>query len=147
MTLNHHRRDIMMRVTWRVLAVLIVLGAWIVGPSTAADLKPIKAQKTKELNVRLLSESGQWKPGKNSFVLEFAAVKDNEAVDVGKVSLNTSMTMPGMAPMLAGATLEPEGPGRYRGTITFPDSGDRQVTVAWDGPAGKGFTKFTVPVR
>jgi len=66
---------------------------------------------------------------------------------VGKVSLSTSMAMPGMAPMLAGATLTPDGPGRYRGTIEFADRGARQVTVTWDGPAGKGSTKFSVPVR
>jgi hypothetical protein len=113
----------------------------------AADLKPIKMQKTKDLDVRLLNESGQWKPGKNTFVLEFVTVRDNQPADVGKVTLNTSMPMPGMAPMLAGATVEPDGPGRYRGTISFPDRGDRQVTVAWDGPAGRGSTKFTVPVR
>jgi hypothetical protein len=47
-----------------------------------------------------------------------------------------------------GATLEPDAtPGRHRGTISFPDRGDRQVTVSWDGPAGKGSAKFTVPVR
>jgi hypothetical protein len=57
------------------------------------------------------------------------------------------MTMTGMAPMIAGATLTPDGPGRYRGTIEFPDAGTRQVTVTWDGPAGKGSTKFSVPVR
>jgi hypothetical protein len=55
--------------------------------------------------------------------------------------------MPGMAPMIAGATLAPDGPGRYKGTISFPDSGARQVTVSWDGPAGKGSTRFSVPVR
>jgi hypothetical protein len=137
----------MMRMTWRILTIVAVLTAWAVGLATAADLKPIKTQKTKDVNVRLLNESGQWTRGKNTFVLEFASVKDNQPADVGKVSLNTSMPMPGMAPMLAGATLEPDGPGRYRGTISFPDSGDRQVTVLWDGPAGKGSTRFTVPVR
>jgi hypothetical protein len=50
--------------------------------------------------------------------------------------------------MISGAAMKPDGtPGRYRGAISFPDSGDRQVTVTWDGPAGKGSTKFTVPVR
>lgn len=137
----------MVHVSWQVLAVFVLLAAPVIGPATAADLKPIKTQKTKDLNVRLLNESGQWKPGKNTFVLEFASIKDNQPADVGRVSLNTSMPMPGMAPMIAGATVEPEGPGRYRGTISFPDGGDRQVTVAWDGPAGKGSTKFTVPVR
>ena len=136
-----------MRVTLKRIGVLVALVVWLVGPALAAGLKPIKTQKAKDLSVRLLSESGQWKQGKNAFVLEFTSAKDSKPVDVGKVSLNTSMPMPGMAPMLAGATLEPDGPGRYRGAISFPDSGDRQVTVAWDGPAGKGSTKFSVPVR
>jgi YtkA-like len=137
----------MIRVTWHRVAALVVLAVTLAGPAAAADLKPIKTQKAKDLNVRLLNESGQWKPGKNSFVLEFTSAKDSQPADVGKVTLNTSMPMPGMAPMLAGARVEPDGPGKYRGTINFPDSGDRQVTVAWDGPAGKGSTKFTVPVR
>ena len=113
----------------------------------AADTKPIHTQKTKDVVVALMSESGQWKGGKNDFVLEFTSTKGKQPVDAGKVTLNTSMTMPGMAPMLAGATLTQEKPGRYTGTITFPDKGSRQVTVAWDGPAGKGSTKFSVPVR
>ena len=115
--------------------------------ATAADMKPIYTQKTKDVTVTLQSESGQWKEGKNEFVLEFTSVQDKQPVDVGKVSLNTSMAMPGMAPMIAGATLTSEGPGRYRGTISFADRGARQVTVTWDGPAGKGSTKFSVPVR
>ena len=116
--------------------------------ASAADLKPIHTQKTKDVVVTLASESGQWKKGKNDFVLEIASAKDNQPVDAGKATLNTSMTMTGMAPMIAGATLTPDkAPGRYTGTITVPDSGTRQVTVTWDGPAGKGSTKFSVPVR
>jgi hypothetical protein len=128
-----------------MLAVLVVASA-LVRTAVAADLKPIKTQKTKDVTVSLLSESGQWKQGKNDFVVAFT--KDGKAVDAGKVSVNTSMPMPGMAPMVVGATLRPgTEPGRYGGTISFPDSGDRQVTVTWDGPAGKGSTKFSVPVR
>ena len=124
-----------------VLAIVEVL------PATAADMKPIHTEKTKDVTVTLQNESGQWKEGKNGFVLEFTSAQEQKPVDVGKVSMSTSMTMPGMAPMLAGATLTPDGPGRYRGTIEFPDRGARQVTVTWDGPAGKGSTKFSVPVR
>ena len=113
----------------------------------AADMKPIHAQKAKEIVVTLQNEAGQWKQGKNEFVLEFTSAQDKKPVDVGKVSLDTSMAMPGMAPMVTGATLAPEALGRYRGTIDFPDRGTRQVTVTWDGPAGKGSTKFSVPVR
>jgi len=126
------------------LGILTIAGALA---ATAVDMKPIHTQKTKDVTVTLQNESGQWKEGKNGFVLEFTAAQDKKPVDVGKVSLSTSMAMPGMAPMLAGATLTPDGPGRYRGTIEFSDRGARQVTVTWDGPAGNGSTKFSVPVR
>ena len=126
------------------LGILTMVGALA---ASAADMKPIHTEKTKDVTVTLQNESGQWKEGKNGFVLEFMSAQEQKPVDVGKVSLSTSMTMPGMAPMLAGAALTPDGPGRYRGTIEFPDRGARQVMVTWDGPAGKGSTKFSVPVR
>jgi hypothetical protein len=132
------KRNVVVGLVVLTLTIVTVVGF-------AAELKPIKTQKANELTVSVLSETGQWKPGKNSFVLEFT--KEKKPVDVGKARLNTSMPMPGMAPMIAGATLEPDGPGRYKGTVSFPDAGDRQVTVSWDGPTGKGSTRFTVPVR
>jgi hypothetical protein len=114
-----------------------------------AEEKTIATQKAKDdVVITLKSETGQWKQGKNAFVVEFTSAKDRQAVDAGKVSLNTSMAMPGMAPMIAGAKLTPDKtPGRYVGTIEFPDTGSRQVTVIWDGLAGKGSTRFSVPVR
>jgi YtkA-like len=113
-----------------------------------AELKAIQTRKTKNVVITLLNESGQWTQGKNTFVLEFTSPSTQQPIDAGKVSLNTSMSMPGMAPMVADATLTPDKvPGRYLGSISFPDSGARQVTVRWDGPAGKGSTRFSVPVR
>jgi hypothetical protein len=136
-----------MRRRTSLIAVVAVLAGWL-GVASAADLKVVKSQKTKDVVVSVLSEAGQWKVGKNDFIVAFTSVKDSKPVEVGKATLNTSMPMPGMASMVAGATLEPDAtPGRYRGTISFPDRGDRQVTVSWDGPAGKGSAKFTVPVR
>jgi len=130
-------------------AMLMVMAVLVIGAGTAmgAGLKPIHTQKTKDVVVTLMSESGQWKEGKNDFVLELTSAKDKKPIDAGKVNLNTSMTMSGMAPMIAGATLSSDGPGRYRGTIEFPDRGTRQVTVTWEGADGKGSTKFSVPVR
>lgn len=130
-----------------MLTVTVVL-AMSAAMARGADMQPIHTQKTKDVVVTLKSDSGQWKQGKNDFMLEFTSAKDKQPADAGKVSLNTSMTMQGMAPMIAGATLLPDkAPGRYMGAITFPDSGTRQVTVTWDGPAGKGSTKFSVSVR
>jgi YtkA-like protein len=130
-----------------VLSVLLLVGASM-ETVWGAELKTIQTQKTKDVVITLLSESGQWTKGKNTFVLECTSASTQQPVDVGKVTLSTSMAMPGMAPMLAGATLSPDKvPGRYLGTISFPDSGARQVTVTWDGPAGKGSTQFSAPVR
>jgi hypothetical protein len=126
----------------------IVLTGFLWGIGQGAEMKVIQTHKAKVVVVTLLSESGQWTQGKNTFVLEFTSDETKQPVDVGKVTLSTTMPMPGMAPMLAGATLTPDKtPGRYLGTISFPDRGARQVTVAWDGPAGKGSTQFSVPVR
>ena len=126
----------------------VVLAGLLLGTSRGAEMKVIQTQKAKDIVITLLSESGQWTQGKNSFVLAFTSAETKQPVDVGKVTLSTSMPMPGMAPMLAGATLTPDKTlGRYLGTISFPDRGARQVTVAWDGPAGKGSTQFSVPVR
>jgi hypothetical protein len=134
------RRRIML---WTL--TVIVATSW--GAAAAADLKPIHTQKTKDVTITLLSESGQWKQGTNAFVLEFTT-PDGKPYDAGRASLSTSMPMPGMAPMIAGATVAPDAkPGRYKGTISFPDSGARQVTVSWDGPGGKGSARFSVPVR
>jgi hypothetical protein len=132
---------------------LLLLGTLLmvaIPPRTAqaAELKSIHTQKTKDVTVTLANEAGQFKVGKNDFVVEFTAPTGGKPVDVGTVALDTAMPMPGMAPMLAGATVTKDTqPGRYRGTITFPDAGSRQVTVRWDGPAGKGTTRFSVPVR
>ena len=129
------------------LGTLVFVGG-LVGSAWSAAEKVIQTQKTKDVMITIKSESGQWSKGKNSFGLEFTSAKDKQPVDAGKVSLDTTMTMPGMSPMVAGATLSPDkAPGRYLGTIEFADTGTRQVTVSWDGPAGKGSTKFSVSVR
>ena len=135
----------------RLIAVTAVagglLGAGFVTLIWSAELKVMQTQKTKEAVIALKSETGQWKPGKNAFVLDFTS-PTGQPLDVGKVTLSTSMAMPGMAPMVAGATVSPDkAPGRYLGTIDFPDTGTRQVTVTWDGAAGKGSARFSVPVR
>jgi hypothetical protein len=136
----------------RIMLGIILCGVLLTGllleTGQGAEMRVIQTRKVKDMAVTLLSESGQWTQGKNTFVLEFTSAETKQPVDVGQVTLSTSMPMPGMAPMLAGATLTPDKtPGRYLGTISFPDRGARQVTIAWDGPAGKSSARFSVPVR
>ena len=138
----------MRRIITGLMLGAFVLAVGMMDASRGAELKTVATQKAKDIVITLQNESGQWTKGKNSFVLEFTSVKDRQPVDAGTVTLNTSMTMSGMTPMVAGATLKPDKtPGRYLGTIEFPDSGTRQVTVTWNGPAGRATAKFSVPVR
>jgi len=131
---------------FRVLAVVAVSVASLAATAGAQE-KAIHTQKTTDAVIALKSETGQWKQGANKFALELTT-PSGQPLDAGKVTVSTSMTMPGMGPMIAGATLTPDkAPGRYLGTISFPDSGVRQVTVSWDGPGGKGSARFPVPVR
>ncbi|MBI3126294.1 MAG: FixH family protein [Candidatus Tectomicrobia bacterium] len=133
---------------WIAAGILFLSVSLAGGAASGAELKPIRSHKTKDVAIALLSESGQWKQGKNSFILEFKSSANQKPIDAGKVTLSTSMAMPGMAPMIAGASLTPgKAPGQYLGTISFPDSGTRQVTITWDGPAGKGSARLSVPVR
>src|SRR3989454_12152167 len=92
----------------KALLVIVAVGALMtagVQSAPAADMKPIRTQKVKDVVVTLESESGQWKPAKNDFVLTFTSAQDKKPVHAGEVSLHTSMATPGMAPMVAGATL------------------------------------------
>jgi hypothetical protein len=128
-----------------VAGLLVFSG--ITPSAPAAELKPIQTQKTKDAVITLANEAGQLKVGKNTFVLTFTDAA-GKPIDAGTVTFETSMNMPGMAPMLAGASLTRDpAPGCYLGTISFPDAGTRQVTLRWDGPAGKGTVRFSVSVR
>jgi len=132
--------------TMRIILLLsLMLLVWPPADARAAALKIIAQKTAGEFAIAVLNESGQWTTGTNSFVLQLK--KAGQPADVGKVALDTSMAMPGMAPMRATATLQADGPGMYHGRIVFPDRGPRDVTVTWDGPAGRGSTKFTVRVR
>src|SRR2546422_11766377 len=96
----------------KALLVIVAVGALMtagVRSAPAADMKPIHRQKVKDVVVTLESESGQWKPAKNDFVLTFTSAHDKKPVDAGHVSRNTIITIPGMSSMLSGATVTSEG--------------------------------------
>src|SRR6266511_1929163 len=87
-----------------MLGALLVSGG-LTDVARGAEPKVILTHKAKDVVVTLLSESGQLTKGNNSFILAFASATTNQPLDVGKVALNTTMSMPGMAPMVADATL------------------------------------------
>ncbi|MEP7272890.1 MAG: FixH family protein [Acidobacteriota bacterium] len=86
----------------------------------ASNLKQIAQQRAGDYVVTLLSESGQLKQGPNKYVMEVRMAADNMLMDVGEVRLGSQMAMPGMAPMIGGASATPSGtPGRYNVESNF----------------------------
>ena len=133
--------------------LVILLGAavsfgLVACSSQSSDMKAIQTVKAKDLTITLLSSLGELKQGENNFVLEFRSAANNQPVDVGRVAIASTMSMPGMAPMSAGVELEPAGQiGRYQAKAGFAMSAAWRFSVQWDGPAGKGSTTFNTDVR
>jgi hypothetical protein len=129
----------------------LALAALVLGAcksDAVAEAKEIQAQRTKDFAIVLLNEKGELAMGKNSFVIAFRSSSDNKPVDVGTVTVGSSMAMPGMAPMTAPIELEPAGTtGQYAAKSDFGMSGAWRFEVRWDGPAGRGSTSFNTNVR
>ncbi|MGH9661325.1 MAG: FixH family protein [Bryobacteraceae bacterium] len=114
----------------------------------ASPTKPIASQRAGDLVVSLQSQSGELVQGQNRFVIAFRSATNNQPVDVGKVSVGSSMAMPGMAPMVAPIELQPAGEtGTYALTGDFSMSGAWKFEVRWEGPGGQGTTSFSTNVR
>lgn len=124
----------------------LILGACKSTPVTEA--KEIQTQRAQDLVIVLLNDKGELAMGQNRFIIAFRSVADSKPVDVGTVTVGSSMAMPGMAPMTAPIELEPAGtPGQYIAKGDFAMSGAWKFEVRWNGPAGIGTTSFNTNVR
>ena len=116
--------------------------------STAVtETKEMQTQRTKDLVIALLNEKGELVMGQNRFIIAFRSSSNNQPIDVGTVTVGSSMAMPGMA-MTAPIELEPAGTtGQYTAKSDFGMSGAWKFEVRWDGPAGRGTASFNTNVR
>jgi hypothetical protein len=140
-----------MRVRMYICLGALTLAALILGAcksAPVAETKEIQTQRTKDLAIVLLSEKGELSMGQNRFIIAFRSAADSKPVDVGTVTVGSSMAMPGMAPMTAPIELEPAGTtGQYAAKGDFAMSGAWKFEVRWNGPAGSGTTSFNTNVR
>src|SRR5260370_34455918 len=91
------------RIAGLMLGVLVVMGA--TGSAWSAEPKVIQTHKNQDVVITLKSEAGQWSKGQNAFVIEFTSAKNTQPIDVGRVRLDTHMTMSGVASMVAGGAV------------------------------------------
>ena len=132
-----------------VVAVATVLAAC--GTKTERTVSTGTAIKTvtvDNLTATLSSSTGQLKKGDQEVMLSFTD-SSGKPVDVGAVSLNFHMPQMGaMAAMNDATTLTTTStPGVYRGRVNIEVAGEWQAQLAYEGPAGKGKTTFSVTAR
>jgi hypothetical protein len=111
------------------------------------NLKEVATHVVGDVAIVLLSSTGELKQGQNEFVVQFRDQK-GQPVDVGNVTLGSSMSMPSMAPMSGDSEITPTGQtGMYRVKSNFAMSGAWHFTISWNGPRGQGSTAFNSNVR
>ncbi|HVS83256.1 MAG TPA: FixH family protein [Pyrinomonadaceae bacterium] len=131
--------------------VLVIVAAC--GSKTGADQsvptgKVIKTVPVGNLTATLSNSTGQLKQGDQEVTLAFNDAS-GKPVDAGAVSLAFHMpAMGGMAAMNDAVTFTTTNmPGIYRGKVNIEVGGEWQAQLAYEGPAGKGKTTFSVPAR
>ena len=145
---------------WVPAAIVIVIavgaGAWWMrdrmsaAPQTEAEAPGgavLQTVRTGDLAITLSNPTGALRTGDNQFRIEFRSTRNNELVDVGNVQLNANMSMPGMA-MTGTTTVEKsDRPGVYRAAGSFGMSGAWDMSLEWNGPAGRGSAAFKGSVQ
>src|SRR5262245_59748678 len=126
--------------TWRIRRGA---GARATEPSATAAI--VRTVQSGDLQIALLSPTGSLHTGRNAFTFEFQ--RGGRLIDVGTVRATGNMPMPGMV-MSSGMEVTPSGvAGRYNGSAEFGMAGAWQMSVEWDGPAGKGSAWLEGPVQ
>jgi len=136
-----------------IVAIAVVLVALACGPKSGSDAaaaagKTIKAVPLGNLTATLSNDTGVLKHGNQELILSFTD-SSGKTVDVGAASLNFHMPQMGtMAEMNDGVTFTTTGtPGVYRGKVDIEVGGEYQAQLAYEGPAGKGKTTFSLVVQ
>src|SRR3972149_4206787 len=97
----------------------IAVGAWLLSSglfgsgALGAEPKAIQTHKSKDVVIALLSDAGQWKQGKNSFVLEFKSAAPEPPLGAPAGRRSSCFESRALPPFMAGATPSPDkAPGR-----------------------------------
>ncbi len=131
-----------------VVVVLVIAGCGSKSDSTVSTGTPIKSVAVENLTATLSSSTGQLKRGEQEITLAFSD-SSGKPIDVGAVLLNFHMQQMGsMAAMTDTVTFTATNtPGVYRGKVNIEVGGEWQAQLAYEGPAGKGKTTFSVTAR
>jgi hypothetical protein len=119
-------------------------GPFSSAPSNGGIVQTVRAG---DVEIVLRAADGALRQGRNQFTIEFRRPDTTTLLDVGTVHASASMSMPGMV-MSGGLQVTPSDvPGRYAATADFGMSGAWQISIDWNGPAGRGSINFSGSVQ
>jgi len=108
--------------------------------------KPFASVPIKGLTANLFTEGDQLRAAGNDLFIEFRDGQSNLA-DVGDVTFQLEMKMPGMVMHAIGKVFRTATPGQYRTTVDPQMAGGWVGTIGYTGPRGKAETNFSVMVK
>ena len=126
--------------------VALLLLAACQSTSAPTEMKEVASAIAGAMKITIESPSGELAQGKNQFRMKFQTA-DGKPADPGTVTVSSSMSMPGMAPMVAPIELSPIATGEYKLDGTFDMSGAWVFDVRWNSPAGQGSSTIHLSVR
>ena len=136
------RSPIPARVVAIVALAALLAGGWWFWSRDAGTGVVLETVRSGDVVITLSNPAGELRQGASSFRIEFRSSGTGELVDVGTVQLAAAMPMPGMA-MSGGVTVRPAGvAGVYEASGSFGMAGAWQMTIEWNGPAGRGSAAF-----
>jgi Cu(I)/Ag(I) efflux system membrane protein CusA/SilA len=147
----HRRRSGLIAVAGTVLVLVAAVSWWIARgsgarPGSSSDGVVVQTVSADTLAIVLRSPTGRLRTGRNAFTIEFRSAS-GALVDAGTVRGTANMSMPGML-MSGNVQVSPVGePGRYAATAEFGMAGSWQMSVEWNGPAGRGSVTFQGAVQ
>ena len=126
--------------------MLVVLTATCSRTPDPPPLTEVHRERRGETEVVLLAPTDALRQTRNYCTLEFRTGADHHLVDVGTVTVRTTMTMQG-EPM-TGATTDPKrvATGRYTVEMVLAMAGTWQISIEWNGPEGMGTVTFPAAV-
>jgi copper/silver efflux system protein len=139
-----------------VLLVMLVAGvllgggfsAWKWWNSRSASATEIQGEPVGKRSVDGLTISlyGDLHNGQSTVLVRFTDA-NGQPKDVGDVTSDLAMNMPGMVMNSGGDVSKTATPGLYRAKLQPQMSGDWVVKLSWRGPAGEGQVEIPVSVK
>lgn len=115
--------------------------------SVGTELTELQRGRSGDIEVVLLAPTDALKQTRNYCTLQFRTGSDQHLVDVGTVTVRTTMTMEGQ-PMDGVVTdVKHVGRGQYEVQMVMAMAGTWGIRIDWNGAAGQGSATLTAVVR